>query len=147
MRTHRLFVLGLIAAGQLWARRAAAVDRIQPPEIGGGTRASLAGSLSGTAFGPGDVSRGGFSLPAPLSVPSERGAMLAPGFPSYSPDNGLSVWGMGFGTNLAITRWRVVGSLAYDFAQGDELVSPFGRLVRGSDGNWYPLGLERAIRV
>src|SRR4051812_31719574 len=98
---------------------AAAFDRIQPPEIVTGKRAGLAGTLAGTAYGPSDVSRGGFTLALPIDAPKDRGALLAPVMPSYDPDNGLSAWGMGFGTSLAMTRFRLTGSLAYDFNAGD----------------------------
>ena len=137
---------GLLAP-LLHSNGARAFDRIQPPEIETGKRAGLAGTLAGTAYGPSDVSRGGFSLPLPIDVPKDRGAILASVFPTYDPDNGLSVWGMGFGTSLAITRFRLSGSLSYDFDAGDELTGPFGRLTRGTDGDWYPIGLDKAIRV
>ncbi|HEY2518460.1 MAG TPA: FG-GAP-like repeat-containing protein [Polyangiaceae bacterium] len=124
-----------------------AFDRVQPPELAVGQRATLAGSLASTAYSPSDVSRGGFTLPSPFSTPKDRGEVLAQIFPSYSPDNGLSAWGMGFAANLELTRFRVSGSLQYDFAKGDELIGPFGHLVKGNDGNFYPLGLDKPVRV
>jgi YD repeat-containing protein len=145
-RTRCAFVLGLSAAS-FAATPALAYDRVQPPELAVGQRANLAGSLATTAYSASDVSRGGFTLPAPFASPTDRGPLLAPVFPSYSPDNGLSAWGMGFGANLELTRWRVSGSLQYDFSKGDEMTSPFGRLTLGTDGSWYPVGLDKPVRV
>jgi YD repeat-containing protein len=145
-RIRTVLGMGLLASA-FGASEASAFDRVQPPELGLGKRASLAGALANTTFGPADVTRGGFTLPAPFEAPKARGELLAPIFPSYSPDNGISPWGMGFNNSLALTRTRIAGSLTYDFAKGDELIGPFGRLTRGTDGNWYPVGLEKAIRV
>jgi YD repeat-containing protein len=122
-----------------------AYDRIQPPEISSGQRAGLAGDLAKIAIGPGDVERGAFSLPSPFAAPSERGELQASVFPTYNPDNGISAWGIGFDLALAIKRIRITGSI--DFSDGDELSSPFGRLVRGDDGDWYPVGVEPHVRV
>ncbi|WP_075006671.1 RHS repeat-associated core domain-containing protein [Stigmatella aurantiaca] len=69
---------------------------------------------------------------------------MADPFPSYSPDKGLSEWGMGWGASLSIHRWRALGSL--DFTT-DDLNGPWGRMVQGSDGAWYPSGLSAPVRV
>ncbi|SEL59920.1 RHS repeat-associated core domain-containing protein [Stigmatella aurantiaca] len=119
-------------------------SKIQPPQLGAPQRGSLVGTYAQTAFGPADVARGGFSLAAPFSVPTERGAPLASPFPAYSADAGLSEWGHGWQATLAITRWRVRGDLDY---ATDELSSPWGRLVAGNDGYWYPAGLSGPVRV
>ncbi|HEY2513963.1 MAG TPA: FG-GAP-like repeat-containing protein, partial [Polyangiaceae bacterium] len=39
------------------------------------------------------------------------------------------------------------GAFAWDFDQGDQLTGPFGRLVRGADGDFYPLGLASSVRA
>ncbi|WP_224248001.1 RHS repeat-associated core domain-containing protein [Hyalangium gracile] len=119
-------------------------SKIQPPQLGAPQRGSLVGTYAQTAFGPADVARGGFSLASSFSLPTERGAPLASPFPSYSADAGLSEWGHGWQASLAITRWRVRGDLDY---ATDELSSPWGRLVAGSDGYWYPAGLSGPVRV
>jgi len=128
-----------------FAQTATSLDaKVQAPEIATPQRGSLAGQLANTTFGPADVARGAFTLPAPFAVPQDRGALLAEVFPRYSPDAGASEWGIGWQVQLAMTRYRVSGDLDYST---DELTGPFGRLVAGSDGAWYPIGLARAVRV
>ncbi|HEY2511834.1 MAG TPA: hypothetical protein VGI39_13290, partial [Polyangiaceae bacterium] len=82
------------------APSASAFDDVQAPQLRTPDRGSIAGSLSGLALGPADVTRGGFSLPSPMKVPEDRGPLRAPIFPSYDPDKGISSWGMGWGMNL-----------------------------------------------
>ena len=52
----------------------------------------------------------------------------------------MSEWGAGWQTQLAITRFRVIGDVAY--TASDQLSGPFGRLVKGADG-----GVIRWLRV
>jgi hypothetical protein len=99
--------------------------RVQNPQLSAPQRGSLAGQLSSTAFGPADVSRGDYTLPSPVAIPSERGSLLADVFPKYSPENGISEWGMGWKSTTSLTRWRVAGDI--DFAK-DELNGPWGRM-------------------
>lgn len=127
------------------AQTSSATDaKVQNPELNAPQRASLAGQLATVAFSPSDVSRGAFSLPSPFSVPSERGPLLAQIFPSYSPEQGISEWGTGWGTALAIWRMRLNGDLDY---ATDDLTGPFGRMVKGTDGSWYPVNLSSLVRV
>ncbi len=118
--------------------------KVQTPELKAPVRASLAGQLAGLVFGPADVTRGSFGLPSPFALPQERGATLASPFPSYSLENGVSEWGTGWQTSLAVTRMRVLGDLDY---ATDDLTGPFGRMVRGTDGSWYPLGMSKLVRL
>jgi RHS repeat-associated protein len=120
--------------------------RIQAPELKAPGRASLAGEYGKTALEAEDVARGSFSRPLPLALPGERGAPGIAFVPSYSPGAGLSEWGMGWENNLAISRFAVVGEPDLTLPDGD-LTGPWGRMVRGSDGAWYPLGLASMIRV
>ncbi len=137
-------VVGLAALGAS-AQTATSLDaKVQAPKLGVPERGSLVGQFANTAFGPGDVSRGGFQLPSALGLPSERGGPLAGVLPGYSPESGLTEWGLGWQTSLALTRWRVVGDLDY---ATDELTGPWGRMVRGQDGDWYPLGLSSNVRL
>jgi RHS repeat-associated protein len=130
-----------VASGQT----ASALDaKVQAPELAAPQRGSVTGQLASVTFGPATLSRGAFSLPASFGVPETRGKLLAEVFPTYGADSGLSEWGAGWHTSLAITRYRVLGDL--DCAT-DELTGPFGRLVQGTDGYWYPLGLSKPIRV
>ena len=82
---------------------------VQAPSLSAPERGSVAGTLAGLSFDPGGLSQGGFALPLPVSAPADRGPLLASVFPSYSPDRGISEWGMGWGAALSIRRVRVVG--------------------------------------
>jgi RHS repeat-associated protein len=141
----RLCLIGGLWAVSALAQTATALDaKVQAPELSGPQRGSLVGPLSNVAFGPSDVVRGGFSLAAPFTPPTERGPLLAQVFPSYSPEAGVSEWGMGWQVALSITRTRLVGDLDY---ATDELSGPWGRLVLGTDGAWYAAGLSPRVRV
>jgi len=117
---------------------------VQPPQLTPPQRGSLAGQYGRIAFGPADLTRGAFTLPCGISVPIERGGPGVELFPVYSPDAGISEWAMGWQSVLALTRWRPVGDLDY---QTDELTSPWGHLILGADGAWYPQGLQKLVRV
>src|SRR5262245_26140618 len=86
---------------------------VQPPTLPLPERGSVAGALSKLAFGAADVARGSFVLPLPIELPSQRGALAAKVIPSYSPEGGISEWGMGFESQLEIRRFRVSGDLRY----------------------------------
>ncbi|ATB33250.1 RHS repeat-associated core domain-containing protein [Melittangium boletus] len=116
---------------------------VQPPVLAAPQRGSLKGQLASVAFGVSDVSRGAFTLPSPFSAPTERGPLLTDPFPHYSPDAGLSEWGMGWRASLSITR-HALGHLDY---ATDTLTGPWGELHRGADGFWYPKGLSAHVRV
>ncbi|WP_394850766.1 FG-GAP-like repeat-containing protein [Pendulispora brunnea] len=119
--------------------------RVQAPELRAPTRGSLAGQYASLAFGPGDVSRGLFSLPLPVAVPGERGALAAAVIPTYSAEHGLSEWGVGWSVPaLVIQRTRVLGDIDY---RNDELTGPWGRMILGDDAAWYPLGMKTPVRV
>jgi len=118
---------------------------VQPPSIGLPQRGSIAGALSKLSFGAADLARGAYSLPLPIEVPRERGALLAEAFPSYSAESELTEWGMGWSADLSIRRHRVLGDVQYDATDG--FVSPWGRLVPGDDGAYYPAGLRSKVRV
>ncbi|MDC0714753.1 FG-GAP-like repeat-containing protein [Stigmatella sp. ncwal1] len=140
----------LLGATAVWSISAGAQPqpfldaKVQPPQLAAPQRGSLVGQYAQTAFGPSDVSRGTFSLPSPFKVPTERGTLLASPFPSYSPESGLSEWGMGWGASLSVYRWRSLGDLDY---ATDELNGPWGRMVQGSDGTWYPAGFSSPVRM
>ena len=117
---------------------------VQPPKLAPAERGSVAGSLSGVNFTATELARGAFRLPLALGLPDDRGPLLANVVPAYSPDGGLSEWGMGWGVDLTIRRHRLVGEINYI---DDELVSPWGRLRPGDDGKLYPTGLATVIRI
>jgi hypothetical protein len=144
MRALLAFLSVFLIATSANAQPAFSDARVQSPELKAPERGSLAGALAGVAFGPADVSRGAFSLPSPFSVPKERGEVLVSPFPAYSPENGLSEWGMGFQASLAIVRSRMTGDLDYET---DERSGPWGRMQRGTDGAFYPVGLRTPVRV
>jgi len=141
-----LFTGLLLATGSTVARaEPRSMDSlVQAPELKAPERGSLAGAYSATAFGPGDLTRGTFGVPSGMAVPQDRGPLLVNVFPTYSPENPIGEWGMGWSSSLAIVRSSVVGDIRYD---QDELSSPYGRLARGDDGYLYPLGLSTAARL
>ena len=113
------------------------------------TDPSAAGNVSGAvsiASGAIAMSRGVFSIPAPFTVPNEEGDLLFNIFPTYSPDSGLSEWGMGWRSAITITRWRPDRRI--DFSDSDRFVSPWGPLVKSpADDFWYPEGITQLVRV
>jgi RHS repeat-associated protein len=117
---------------------------VQSPTFKQPERGSLVGGLAKFSIGAEDVSRGSFSLGLPIEVPSERGGLLAPILPSYAPENGISEWGVGWGAGSSISRFRLTGDLDY---QTDGFTSPWGRLVLGSDGFYYPIGMQLPVRI
>jgi RHS repeat-associated protein len=123
---------------------ASADATVQAPELAAPKRGSLAGQYGGIAFATSALTRGTFTLPSPMTLPHERGALPVDILPIYSPESGISEWGLGWtANNLTITRWRASGDLDY---VSDQLLSPWGRLVHGSDGFWYPDGLASHVR-
>jgi RHS repeat-associated protein len=145
-RSWFVLFVGLLAAPPATsAQTATSTDaKIQAPSVAAPERGSLAGQLGRVYFGPGDVSRGAFTLPSPFEAPSARGGLLAPPFPVYSPDAGASEWGRGWTATLAITRTRAAGTIDY---LTDDFVGRHGRLVQGDDGAFYPVGLSQRVRV
>jgi RHS repeat-associated protein len=110
---------------------------VQPPVLAAPERGAVAGAFAHLAFEPGSLDRGDVSLAVPIGLPSERGAPLVQALPSYSPGSAQSEWGMGWRAEIAIRRFAITGDLD---PAGDEFVSPWGRLVHGSDGRYRPLG-------
>ncbi len=117
---------------------------VQAPTLRAPERGSLAGALSRTAFGPGDLARGTFGLPLPIAAPDVRGPLLARVIPGYSTEAGLGEWGMGWAADLSLRRFRLGGEV--DVAV-DEFTSPWGRLVAGDDGYYYPTGAAPMTRL
>jgi hypothetical protein len=82
---------------------------VQPPKLAPPGRGSVSGALAHLGFEPGSLSRGDFRLPLPIELPNERGGPLVDLLPSYSPDSGLSEWGIGWRVDLSIRRFAMVG--------------------------------------
>jgi RHS repeat-associated protein len=118
--------------------------QVQAPQIATPTRGSLVGQFANLEFGPGDVDRGGFSLPSPYQGPTERGPAPSGIFPTYSPEAGISEFGMGWQNQLALVRYRTFGHLDY---ATDDLTGPFGHCQKGLDGDWYPVGMRSPVRI
>lgn len=117
---------------------------VQPPQIANPQRGSLAGALAREAFGPGELGSGAYSMHLPVEAPTERGPLSADPFPTYSPEHGLGEWGLGWHAAISIYRFRTSGHLDY---RTDERAGPWGRMAKGSDGAWYPVGLRTTVRV
>lgn len=118
--------------------------RVQPVSVAAPARGSVSGQLASTVFAAAEMSRGSFSVPSGMQAPNERGPLLGAPFPSYSPDGAMSEWGLGWNVNLQLVRSRLAGDLDY---ATDELTSPWGRCIRGTDGAWYPAGLQEQVRI
>ncbi|MCY1047263.1 N-acetylmuramoyl-L-alanine amidase [Corallococcus sp. bb12-1] len=144
LRKLSVAVVCAIAPGAFAQSEPFSDARVQPPQLSAPQRGSLVGQYAQTAFGPSEVSRGGFNLPSPLQVPEDRGPLLVRPFPTYSPDGGLSEWGMGWSTALSIQRTRARGELDYTT---DELTGPWGRMVKGTDGVWHSADVTSAVRM
>ncbi len=116
----------------------------QPPSLESPERGSVAGEFGETEWSAKDLSRGTFSLPLGLSFPQERGPLVYPIEPRYSPGGGLTEWGLGVANELSIYRFRE--SVGLDF-KNDDLMSPWGHLLRGEDGRYYSKGFKTKVRV
>jgi RHS repeat-associated protein len=117
---------------------------VQPPRLAAPERGSVAGELSQLGFAPGNLARGDFNLPMPIALPSDRGAPLIGLVPAYASSNGQSEWGMGWQLDLSIRRSAIVGDID---PAGDEFVSPWGRLVKRSDGSYAPTGAAPTVTL
>ena len=148
-RGWALLGLVLLAGREVSARSAPPTTDlhklVQAPTLQAPRRGTLAGSLSAASIGINDVTRGAFSLPFPVTLPTERGKPLVEVLPHYRPEQGQSAWGLGWGANLALERTTMRGEVAFD--ESDLLQSPWGPLTRGEGGAYYPVGLTQPLRV
>ncbi len=117
---------------------------IQSPTLEGPKRGSLAGELSSFSQSGNDLVFGSFSISPPFRFPEERGRLIFSFVPKYSPTKGITEWGIGFDSSLSIYRHPRLGDLGYT---DDEFTSPWGMLVKGNDGYFYPEGLKTAVRL
>jgi hypothetical protein len=115
----------------------------QPVELNEPERGSIAGSHGETEFDAQDLTRGEYQLSIGIDFPEKLGKPLIDFAPSYIPSSGLSEWGMGIKTSLSIKRTHPGGQIDY---QTDEWSSPWGKLKKGSDGYFYPQGINQRIR-
>lgn len=113
-------------------------DALQAPSLAAAQRGSLVGTYAGIRGDAAALGRGALTLPGPFTAPTDRGPLLIGPFPGYSSEYGISEYGIGWSTSLALTRWRGRGEI--DF-QTDDLLSPWGRLVAGTGGVFGPAGL------
>ena len=133
-----------VAVGASPARAQFKDQLVQAPRLAAPERGSVTGALAGIGFTASELARGAFRLPLPIRLPQERGPLQVQLAPVYSPDGGISEWGMGWSVDLSIRRHRLVGEIDY---AGDDLLSPWGRLRPGNDANQYPTGLAAPVRV
>ncbi len=107
-------------------------------------RGSLAGELASFARDGSDLMKGAFTLPLPIHFPEDRGRLVYPIQPSYSITQGMSEWGIGWANTLAISRFRRLGYVQY---AEDSFASPWGTLLKGEDGFYYPEGMHNPVRL
>ena len=114
--------------------------RIAPP---------LAGSVGGTYHSlnlmKNGLSKGAFSLPIGMQVDESHGRIMFDPFPVYSPDNGHSEWGQGWQSAIKITRINIYSDIT--FTDEDDLLTPWGRFIKGNDNHYYSHGLKNSIKI
>lgn len=95
-----------------------------------------------------DLATGTVSFVAPLVFPAARGSAIVDLRPHYSAQVARTEWGQGWDVPLCIVRTssgrsdlRALGTTS------DTLRSPWGELVRGKDGRWYPRNLTPPVSV
>jgi RHS repeat-associated protein len=103
------------------------------------------GALSQFSPNAQDISKGFLSLALDLKFDEQRGPLMAAVSPTYSPGRGISPFGFGFSQDLSIHRFRLQGSVQYN--EDDQWQSPWGPLLRGTDGYYYPQGLVQKVRI
>lgn len=108
-------------------------------------RGSVAGELASFSKDGSDLMKGGFSLALPFHFPEDRGRLIFPITPIYSITQGISEWGIGWNQSLSITRFRRQGHVQYK--EDDNYVSPWGTLIKGDEGFYYPEGMQSAVRL
>src|SRR4051812_28310539 len=99
-------------------------NMFQSPMLNMPSRGSIAGEYGSTVWSASEITKGIFSLSLGIEYPNERGSLLYPINPNYSPSSGLGEWGMGISMELSIKRFRIQGELDY---KTDDLLTPWGR--------------------
>ncbi len=144
-RTLALVALTFAATPLATLPTASAAGMAAAPGIEAPTRGSVTGTLAATTFGAEGLAMGALSWPLPLSLPDARVSVPIAIAPVYSPGQGLSEWGLGFATSLALVRFRDVGDVT--FTSDDGLTGPFGPMARGEDGAFYSHREGSSVRV
>jgi hypothetical protein len=97
--------------------------------------------LSGFELNAEELSRGSFSLPSIISAVPTRSLPLLDIFPRYSPDGGLTEWGLGWDNpQLRVQRRQLVGAPHFD--DTDLLSTQWGMFQRSSTGRYLVQGLR-----
>lgn len=92
------------------------------------------------------LGRGGFSIHSPMTVSLSRSLPLVDVFPTYSPESGLSPWGLGWDTpQLRVERRHPLGAPRFDAS--DFLATPWGRLSRSSTGRYLSHGITHGVEA
>ncbi|SMF81509.1 RHS repeat-associated core domain-containing protein [Pseudobacteriovorax antillogorgiicola] len=139
-------LIHLVLSQTLLGRDVISEDRIQNPNLPVPSRGSIAGDYADGVASTGSVlSKGDLSISL-MSTPEDRAPLLFNPFPSYSARNGLTHWGMGWASNYKIERFNKDTDLTFDNSL-DQFNSPYGVLVKGRDGYFYPQGLMSRTRV
>jgi RHS repeat-associated protein len=117
---------------------------IQTPNIESPKRGSLQGEYSKLGLESLKLSTGSYNFSLPITFPNKRGKMLWPYNVSYSPSFGLDYTGIGWSSQLYINRHRDIGKVDY---LNDDLMTPWGQLVLGSDGYYYSKNVLSKVKA
>ena len=116
----------------------------QDSKISPAKRGSLKGEYSQLGEKALSLKTGSFAISLPISFPESRGRMAIPFTVSYSPGFGLGEFGIGWSNSLVISRSRDSGVLNYN---DDNLITPWGRMVRGHSGFYYSEELAKRVKL
>ncbi len=141
-----LFLMSTLVFLSSWANSSPPSfnQQVQAPTLETPKRGSIAGELASFAQDGADLMKGSMNLALPLSFPQDRGRLIYPIIPKYRITQGVSEWGIGFDASVKISRYRRQGPLQYT---DDEFISPWGTLIKGTDGYFYPEGLQSFVRL
>ncbi|MBI2522041.1 MAG: hypothetical protein HYV97_16610 [Bdellovibrio sp.] len=144
MKSLLFYALIILGASTLRAQDNFKDYLIQSPKLEAPKRGSLKGDFASLGINALSQKSGSFTIDLPIAFPTERGAMPYPFKASYSPSYGISELGIGWSLQLKVYRHRELGKINY---QDDDLIAPWGRMVKGNDGFYYTKDLRSKIRA
>ncbi len=141
---NNLFLILLFITSGASASEAFKDYMVQSPKIEAPKRGSLKGEYGSVGLKSLNLQTGSFSTSLPFVFPSKRGKMLQSFGVTYSPSFGLSEFGIGWSSNLKISRVRDLGVLNFT---DDNLSTPWGKMLRGDSGFYYTEKVEKRVKL